>query len=115
MAITEIHSISQTPDKAIRYVMADKIETVVREDISDRIPYSVDEKTGDVTYYTLSCTQWCTRVNEPERDFQRLIDYFGQRELQLGCAKVLANRSIQGLPMRLEENWRNRYSLGTLR
>lgn len=94
MAITEIHAISQTPDKAIRYVMADKIETVVREDVSDRIPYSVDEKTGDVTYYTLSCTQWCTRVHEPERDFQRLIHYFGQRELQLGCARSKDGEAI---------------------
>lgn len=94
MAITEIHAISRTPDKAIRYVMADKIETILREDISDRIPYSVDEKTGDVTYYTLSCTQWCTRVHEPERDFQRLIHYFGQRELQLGCARSKDGETI---------------------
>lgn len=94
MAITEIHSISQTPDKAIRYVMADKVETVLREDVSDRIPYSVDEKTGDVTYYTLSCTQWCTRVDEPERDFRRLIHYFGQRELRLGCARSKDGEAI---------------------
>lgn len=94
MAITEIHAIFQTPKNAIHYVMADKTETALREDVHPRIAYSVDEKTGEVTYYTLSTCQWCAHMDEPEWDFQRLIDYFGQRELRLGCARSKTGEAI---------------------
>lgn len=94
MAITEIHAISQTPNKAIRYVMADKIETVLQEDIHPRIAYSIDEGNGMVTYYTLSSCQWCVHMDEPERDFNRLIDFFGQRELRLGNARSKTGEAV---------------------
>ena len=54
MATTDIHAIKQTVGVAIGYITKDKVEEKIKDDIADSIKYAINDKTGEVTYYTTS-------------------------------------------------------------
>lgn len=66
MAITHIHKIEATTNKAILYAVSDKVDCA-RDNVLDSIAYAERDKSGLVTYYTLSSYQFCsadTAVND---------------------------------------------------
>lgn len=66
MATTEIHAITTTPNKALNYILADKIVEIKSDDeINKEIPYSIEEKNGRnyVHYYTITGFQNCSIQN----------------------------------------------------
>jgi len=65
MATTKIHKITSSPDGCVYYAMKDKIG-FLRDEIADSIAYAVDDKTGEVIYYTLSSYQNCVQSNAVE-------------------------------------------------
>lgn len=60
MAITHIHAITKTVNKAIGYGVKDKVGKL-RSDIHDSIAYALKDKGDEVTYFTLNSYQHCTR------------------------------------------------------
>jgi len=66
MATTKIHSISTSPDNCINYGINDKAGHG-KDDIADGISYAVSDKTGLITYMTLSSYQNCTEANAIRR------------------------------------------------
>lgn len=62
MATTEIHAITSTPQKALKYVIADKIESYSsKEEINKDLPHILFEENGNkyVRYFTLVSCQNC--------------------------------------------------------
>ena len=54
MATTDIHAIKQTVGVALSYITKDKVEEKVKDDIADSINYAINDKTGEVTFKTIS-------------------------------------------------------------
>lgn len=74
MATTNIHSIATTPQLALNYCLADKIEIINSEnDINADIPHEIFEEFGQkyVRYFTLTSYQNCN-VNNPYSSFEAL-------------------------------------------
>lgn len=94
MATTDIHAITQTINLSISYGMSDKVEPVLKDDIADSIKYAMNDKTGEVTYFTLSSTLNCANVVNPAEDFHALINTYGRRELEYGNAKTKDGKPI---------------------
>ena len=88
MATTDIHAITQTVAASVNYVMSDKREAVLKDDIADSIKYVMNDKTGEVTYHTLSSTLNCSNLRNPVEDFYALMNTFGKREIELGNART---------------------------
>lgn len=68
MAVTHIHAITGNIADAIGYAIKDKIENLeefkkIKEEIRKAISYSINDKTGEVTYHTLTTTQNCSTTN----------------------------------------------------
>ena len=94
MATTNIHPITQTVALSIDYIMGDKKETVLKDDIADSIKYVMDDKTGEVIYYTLTSTLNCTSTDNPKEDFYELINTFGADEVKNGSTKTKDGKPI---------------------
>ena len=77
MAYTHIHPITATVENSIGYIMSDKKEETLKDDIADSINYIMNDKTGEVTYLTLSSTINCTNPQNPTEDFRALMSTFG--------------------------------------
>lgn len=88
MATTDIHAITQTVAAAVDYIMRDKTEAVLKDDLADSIKYVMNDKTGEVTYFTLSSTINCANPQNPVEDFRALMNTFGETELKYGNAKT---------------------------
>ena len=88
MAYTHIHPITATVENSIGYIMADKKEDFLKDDIADSINYIMDDKTGEITYLTLSSTLNCTNPQNPIEDFHALMQTFGKDEIENGNAKT---------------------------
>lgn len=98
MAITRIHKITSTVDKAIDYCMKDKTEEHLKDDIADVINYATNDKVGETTYYTINSSHNCTGN---EKDFFKEIiergrgkNYNGQSKTKDG-SEVLAWHLVQ--------------------
>jgi len=66
MATTEIHAITVTPYKALRYVISDKVVPYISDDhINKDMPYRILENNGEklVQYLTLNSFQNCDALN----------------------------------------------------
>lgn len=77
MATTNIHAISSTLNLAIDYCQKDKTESLsdIKEDGADRVlAYTQSDKTGEVTYKTLTSLQNCYVVNDAYKSFQKVIE-----------------------------------------
>lgn len=102
MATTDIHAITQTVARSISYIMSDKHESVLKDDVADSIHYVVSDKTGEVTYRTLTTTLNCSNTENPVEDFYALMNTYGAHELKYGSSKtkdknpVVAWHLIQG-------------------
>lgn len=94
MATTSIHAIKQTVGVSLDYVMNDKTEPVPKDDIADSIAYAVNDKTGEVTYYTLTSTQNCASVFNPVQDFYALMDKYGEREIKYGNSQTKDGKPV---------------------
>lgn len=94
MAYTNLHAITQTVSLAIDYAMSDKVESVLKDDVADCINYAVNDKTGEVTYYTLSSTLWCSNPQRPVESFYALINTFGAYEVLNGNNKTKDGKPI---------------------
>ena len=94
MATTDIHPITQTVGLSIDYIMRDKTETVLKDDVADSIRYIMNDKTGEVTYHTFSSTLNCMNPKNPNMDFSELIQKFGERELKYGNSKTKDGKPI---------------------
>lgn len=88
MATTSIHAIKQTVASAIKYVIKNKTESVGKDDISDSIKYAMNDKTGEITYHTMTSTLNCVNVENPVEDFHEVMKTFGRRELEHGNLKT---------------------------
>ena len=88
MATTNIHAITQTVSASVGYAMSNKVEAVLKDDVADSIKYAVNDKTGEVTYYTLSSTLWCRNQQSPAESFHALINAFGSHEILNGNNKL---------------------------
>ena len=94
MAYTNIHAVTQTVGLAISYAMADKFEAVLKDDVAASINYVVNDKTGEVTYRTLSSTLWCSNLKNPEESFYVLMNYYGAHEVSNGSRKTKDGKPI---------------------
>ena len=94
MATTDIHPITQTVDLSIAYIMKDKKESILRDDVADSIRYIVNDETEEVTYTTLTSTLNCTNLQNPAEDFRAWIHKFGQREVLYGNSKTKDGKPI---------------------
>ena len=88
MATTDIHAITQTVEASISYIMSDKKEATLKDDIADSIKYIMNDKTGEVTYPTLTSTLNCMNPSNPTEDFYALAKGHGASELRFGNAKT---------------------------
>lgn len=88
MATTDIHAITQTVASSLDYIMGDKKEAVLKDDVADSIKYVMNDKTGEVTYYTLSSTINCMNPQSPVEDFRALMNTFGADEIKNGNSKT---------------------------
>jgi len=84
MATTHIHAITQTVAASLDYVMSDKVELVLKDDVADSIKYIMNDKTGEVTYVTLTSTLYCTNLSNPVKDFYAQMKTFGSDEIMYG-------------------------------
>ena len=78
MATTEIHAITQTPERALGYVVSDKIVEYVSDDeIHKEIPYRIFEDNSKkyIQYSTLTTYQNCN-VLEPLRTYKETQEKF---------------------------------------
>ena len=94
MATTSIHAITKTVAQAINYGMGDKIEPLLKDDAADTINYAVNNKTGEVTYFTLNATSYCGNPRNPVEDFCAMMETFGENEIKNGNP-----RSKNGVPI----------------
>lgn len=98
MAITRIHKITSTVDKAIDYCMKDKTEEHVKDDIADVINYATNDKLGETTYYTFNSSYNC--FGDEKEFFKEVIErgrgknYNGQSKTKDG-SEVLAWHLVQ--------------------
>ena len=88
MAYTHIHPITQTIGVSIGYITSDKVESFLKDDIADSIKYVMDDKSGEITYKTLTSTLNCTHPSDPIVDFEIMMNNFGERELKCGNSKT---------------------------
>lgn len=94
MATTSIHAITQTISASFAYAMSDKVEAILKDDVVDSINYAVNDKTGEVTYYTLSSTLWCRNQQSPAESFHALINAFGSHEALHGNSRAKDEKPI---------------------
>ena len=98
MAITRIHKITKTFEKAIDYCRDDKKEDHVKDDIADVINYATNDKVGETVYYTLNASQNC--LGEEKESFRETIEkgrgkfYSGESKTKSG-EEVLAWHLVQ--------------------
>lgn len=98
MAITRIHKITKTLEKAIDYCRDDKKEDHVKDDIADVINYATNDKVGETVYYTLNASQNC--IGEEKESFRETIEkgrgkfYSGESKTKSG-EEVLAWHLVQ--------------------
>lgn len=84
MAITEIHAIETTPDKALNYTLADKVVEIKSEDeINKEIPHEIieDKEHGKryVHYFTITGFQDCALKNPYHAFKERQAEWQGVR------------------------------------
>lgn len=96
MATTHIHAITQTINASLNYITSDKIELMLKDDIADSIAYAMNDKTGEVTYFTLTSTLNCKSLENPTDDFHALMYRFGKNEIENGNAKTKDGKPILG-------------------
>lgn len=96
MATTTIHAITQTIGKSIDYITSDKVETILKDDISDAIQYAMNDKTGEITYTTLSTAINCANQTNPVEDFRTQMECFGMDEIKNGNSKTKDGKPILG-------------------
>lgn len=72
MVTIKIYGITQRVEEEIAHIIADKIEPNLRKGVPDRIRYYVDEQTGEVTYTTLTATQYCNMLR-PQEEFEYIV------------------------------------------
>lgn len=94
MATTDIHAITQTVEQSVDYITRDKKELFLKDDIADSIAYVMNDKTGEVTYFTLSSTLNCSDLKNPAADFNALIYTYGKEELEHGNPKTKDGKPI---------------------
>lgn len=94
MATTDIHAITQTLELSVDYITSDKKESFLKDDIADSIAYVMNDKTGEVTYLTLSSMLNCTDLKNPAADFNALIHTYGKEELEHGNSKTKDGKPI---------------------
>lgn len=94
MATTEIHAITQTVGASLAYIMSDKVEVVLKDDVADSIAYVMNDKTGEVTYITLTSTLNCFNPSNPVEDFYALMHTYGRREITHGNARSKGGNAI---------------------
>ena len=87
MATTDIHAIKQTVGVALSYITKDKVEEKVKDDIADSINYAINDKTGEVTYKTISSFLNCIDSGNPVKTFRTMRDMFGREEMEHGNKK----------------------------
>lgn len=73
--------------RAIDYAMNDKVEDTLKDDIRDSVAYSIDDKTGRVTYPTYYTTMNC-KPGHPVNTFNQIISEYGKDELENGSART---------------------------
>lgn len=94
MATTDIHAIKQTVGVAIGYITKDKVEEKIKDDIADSIKYAINDKTGEVTYYTTSSFLNCIYGGEPVQTFRAMRDKYGKKEVEHGNKKTKDGKPI---------------------
>lgn len=94
MATTDIHAIKQTVGVAIGYITKDKVEEKIKDDIADSIKYAINDKTGEVTYYTTSSFLNCIYGGEPVQTFRAMRDKYGKEEVEHGNKKTKDGKPI---------------------
>lgn len=94
MATTYIHAVTSTLNLSLDYIQRDKVEEDVRNNISQSVLYAVNDKTGEVTYYTLSSFHMCAGADNALKTFERLAWEFGSGELLHGNAKTADGKPI---------------------
>lgn len=94
MATTHIHAITSTLNLSLDYIQRDKVEQDVRSNISQSVNYAVNDKTGEVTYRTLSSFHLCAGADNALQTFERLAWEFGSGELLRGNAKTADGKPI---------------------
>lgn len=96
MATTKNHKITKTLKHAIAYAMNDKVEdseNVNLKDLSDSISYTVSDKTGTITFETLSSSINCGG-EEPYTFFKETIDIWGKDEIRNGNAQTKNKEAV---------------------
>lgn len=73
MATTKIHAISARPNECLNYAIKDKVGEY-RDSIADGINYSLNHKTGDITYKTVSSFTGGTHRDSILNDFYKNIE-----------------------------------------
>ena len=82
MAITHIHPITGTIADTIQYAMNDKVESVknieewkaVYESRQHFVPYTLDKRTGEVTYHTLNSSINCAYPSDIVHSMRTTIE-----------------------------------------
>lgn len=96
MATTHIHAITQTIGASLDYITSDKIEVTIKDDIADSIAYAMNDKTGEITYFTLTSTLNCKHIDNPVDEFHYLMYRYGRDEIENGNAKTKDGKPILG-------------------
>lgn len=94
MATTSIHAITQTVGASLGYIMRDKTETFLKNDVADSIAYVMNDKTGEVTYFTYTSTINCAHPENPEEDFYALMYHYGEDEVVRGSNKTKNGQAV---------------------
>ena len=94
MATTSIHAITQTVGASISYIMRDKTEDLLRDDVAETTRYTVDEQTQTATYHTLTTTQNCTSFDDPAKTFHAYMAAYGREEVEHGNARTKTGAPI---------------------
>ena len=94
MATTDIHAIKQTVGVALSYITKDKVEEKVKDDIADSINYAINDKTGEVTYKTISSFLNCIDSGNPVKTFRTMRDMFGREEMEHGNKKTKDGKPV---------------------
>ena len=79
MAVLFIKKVSATVGNCLAYASHDKVEPITKNDIADVINYARNDKTGMVTFKTLSTTLNCPSMGQDTLgDFNELIQKFSK-------------------------------------
>ena len=81
MPITHLHAITQTLGSAIDYCSKNKVEEIEKNDLHDSLVYARNDKTGEITYFTITSTLNCPNGDKNvEKDFEEIIKKYNDTE-----------------------------------